>query len=237
MKKTRNEMMVGLFVIVGFIMFSLVVFFVSGVYIFRSGYALNVTYDYVDILDKGAPVRMSGVRIGEVSNVQLYFDAGSKKTRVKVKLFIDDKTKVYENYIFEIRGTHILSEPHIEVTPVPGEAPVLKNGAVVEGQRLFPIEDLIKSTKNIAEGMDQIMNGDLKNAPGDLKNSVRRLNGSMDALNQVLTHISSGEGTAGKLLMNDELYQDMREFVKDLKAHPWKLLKKDSEKKKRFLFF
>lgn len=230
-------MMVGLFVIVGFIMLSLVVFFISGVYVFRSGYALYVMYDYVDILDKGAPVRMAGVRVGEVSQVSLVFDEKSQHTRVRVKLFIEAGVKIRDHYIFEIRGTHILSEPHIEVTPVAGHGVELKGGAVLEGQKLFPMEDLIKRSQDIAEGLNQIVNGDLQDAEGDLKETVRQLKESTDALNKVLNHISRGEGTAGKLLMSEELYQDMNALVKDVKAHPWKLLKKDDGKKRRFFFF
>ncbi len=59
MKKTQNEVAVGTFVIIGFIMLALIVFFVSGVYLFRSGYYVTVRYNYVSILDKGAPVRMA----------------------------------------------------------------------------------------------------------------------------------------------------------------------------------
>ena len=48
--------------------------------------------------------------------------------------------------------------------------------------------------------------------------------------------IEKGEGTAGKLVYSDELYQDIRGFVAEIKAHPWRLLKRDNEKK-HFLFF
>jgi phospholipid/cholesterol/gamma-HCH transport system substrate-binding protein len=217
MKKARNEMMVGLFVIVAFVMMSLMVFFISGVYLFRSGYTLNVMYDYVDILDKGAPVRMAGVRIGEVSLVSLVFDEKNKQTRVRMKLFISEGVKVRENYIFEIRGTHILSEPHIEVTPVAGDAAVLEDGAELEGEKLYPIEDLIERAQEI----------------------TKELKGTSAALNKVATHVSEGEGTAGSLLMRDEMYQDMNAFVKDIKAHPWKLLKKsgsNSGSKRKWYF-
>jgi phospholipid/cholesterol/gamma-HCH transport system substrate-binding protein len=238
MKKSRNEMMVGLFVIVGFIMLALVVFFISGVYVFRHGYTVNVMYDYVDILDKGAPVRMAGVRIGEVSLVTLLKDKKIDKTRVQVKLFIEEGVQIQENYIFEVRGTHILSEPHIEVTPIAGDAPILQEGATLEGPKLYPMEDLIKRAQSITVGLDEAINGDLDDAQGDLKETIRQLKESTDSLNKIMTHFSSGEGTAGKLLMDDALYQEMDSFVKDIKRHPWKLLKKDDGgKRKRKWYF
>lgn len=252
MKKSRNEMIVGLFVIVGFVMLSLVVFFVSGVYLFRSGYSVVVMYDYVDIMDKGAPIRMAGVRIGEVNKVDLVFDEQTRKTRVKVTTFLDSKIQIRENYEFEIRGTHVLSEPHIEITPVEGDAPLLKDGAVVEGKKLVPIEDLIKNAHHVSEGLDQIINGKINDSDGDMKKAILQLKSSTDNLNTILTKINTGEGTVGKLVSNDELYQDVRGLVHEIKAHPWRLLKKDDKydnvqtpgsapapepKKKRFLFF
>ena len=125
MKKNTNEMAVGVFVIVGFIFLTMVLFFVSGVYLFRSGYGLRIMYEYVSILDRGAPVRMAGVRVGEVSKVRLFFDEMKKKNRVEVKLFIEKEWKSVRITIQD-PGTHILSEPHIEITPVVGATRLLK---------------------------------------------------------------------------------------------------------------
>ena len=119
MKKSQNEVTVGAFVIIGFILLALIVFFVSGVYVFRSGYYVTVNYNYVDILDKGAPVRMAGVRVGEVHSVSLVYDEKEKRAKVLVKLFIEKTAEIRENYSFEIRGTHVLSEPGSSRAPVP----------------------------------------------------------------------------------------------------------------------
>lgn len=219
MRKSRNEMVVGLFVIIGFILLSLIVFFISGVYLFRQGYSVYVMYDYVDIMDKGAPVRMAGVRVGEVSSVDLVPDPGFNRLRVRVKLFLDQHAKIQENYVFEIRGTHVLSEPHIEITPVEGNAPLLHKDSVINGEKLLPIENLIERAHRVSEGLQK----------------------SSDTLADILTKVEKGEGTAGKLVSSEELYQDVRGLVQEIKAHPWRLLKKDdkyeSKRKKRFLFF
>ncbi len=264
MKKTHNETTVGLFVIVGFILLALIVFFVSGVYLFRPGYSIYVLYDYVSILDKGAPVRMAGVRVGEVSKVDLAYEEKSQRVRVKVKLFIEKGVEIRENYQFKIQGTHILSEPHVEITPMAGSAPVLRNERVVEGVPLVPLENLLDRAHHIAENLEDILSGlhgalkteetakALKEmvinmasltksldtvfhgSEDDLKQSIHNIRVSTDALQGVMEKIEKGEGTAGKLLTNDELYQEMKAFVTEIKTHPWKLMKKDG---KKFLFF
>lgn len=42
---------------------------------------------------------------------------------------------------------------------------------------------------------------------------------------KVLTaRLKGGKGTAGALLARDELYDDLKEMVRDLKRNPWKFL-------------
>jgi len=265
-KKERNEVMVGTFVVLGFILLTLVVFFISGVYLFRPGYSVTVVYDYVSILDRGAPIRMAGVRVGEVNKVELVYDPEIKKTRVHVKLFIEKGVEIRENYLFKIQGTHILSEPHIEISPQEGDAPLVRHKAVVMGVTRVPVESLLEQanqisgklndilanfrsaiaddstgtslkqiTQNLAvltNSLNQVLNG----SEADLKSTITNLSQSTESLNQILNRIENGEGTVGSLLTKDELYQEMRSFVAEIKTHPWRLMKKDNGGKK-FLFF
>ena len=41
---------------------------------------------------------------------------------------------------------------------------------------------------------------------------------------QMLARLNRGQGTAGALLVRDELYDDLKEMVRDLKRNPWKFL-------------
>ncbi len=232
MKKSNHEVAVGVFVIVGFIFLTLVLFFVSGVYLFRSGFTVNVLYEYVDILNKGAPVRMAGVKVGEVSDVQLYYDEAKQVSRVKIKLFIEKGVEIRENYQFSVRGTHVLSEPHIEITPKVGHFPVLHDGDVVEGVRLVAVETLMERAHEIMNNLATITASE-----GDVRQSLKNIESSSSSLEAVLSKMKNGEGTVGSLLMKDDLYNDMDAFVKDLRAHPWKLLKKDSSANHRKWYF
>jgi hypothetical protein len=36
--------------------------------------------------------------------------------------------------------------------------------------------------------------------------------------------------------MEDELYKDMEAFTKDVREHPWKLLRKDSKNRRKWYF-
>jgi phospholipid/cholesterol/gamma-HCH transport system substrate-binding protein len=267
MKKRQTEVLVGAFVIFGFILLSLVVFFVSGVYLVRSGYRISVIFDYVSILDRGAPVRMAGVRVGEVSGVHLMENKETGKTQVQVQLFIAKEFEIRENYLFNVRGTHILSEPHVEISPQPGKARFFKDGDSARGVDPVPVEELVNRADQIAGHLEAVLgrlraavedketgqaveetvrnlavltrslNRILSGSENDMVESLKHLNASTQSLEVSLKKIEKGEGTVGKLVTEEELYQEMRDFVKEIKTHPWRLLKRDNEKDKKWIPF
>lgn len=58
----------------------------------------------------------------------------------------------------------------------------------------------------------------------ELLGSAKKATGDVQA---ILTQIKAGRGTAGSLLMDDALYDDLQEMVRDLKQNPWKILWKE----------
>jgi len=239
MKKKNNEVSVGFFVILGFIFLTLVLFFVSGVYLFRSGYTVDVMFNYVSILNKGAPVRMAGVRVGEVSRVDIVYDKTKESNRVKIKLFIEKGVEIRENYVFTIRGTHILSEPHVEITPKPGTFPLLRKGALIEGVPLVAVEELFDEAHGVLKNLSSV-SGDMSKAfmgpDGDIYRGLKNIEASTASLSKILGSVENGDGTLGKLVMDDGLYNEMDAFAKDVREHPWKLVRKDSKNSKKWYF-
>ena len=51
-------------------------------------------------------------------------------------------------------------------------------------------------------------------------------------LGSILHKLDAGEGTLGKLINKDTVYNNLEEFTDDVKKHPWKLLIKTKERKK-----
>jgi phospholipid/cholesterol/gamma-HCH transport system substrate-binding protein len=258
MNKPKFEVAVGFFVVVGFLLVSVMVFIVSGIYFFRPGYHLSAHFDYVGIINRGAPVRFSGVHVGEVSNVKiLHSDGGAEQTKVEVKFFIEKGVQIKEHDKVSVQGTHIMSEPHIEITPQPGEGRILKDGDVIpNGISPATIDDLILRGDSISKRLDvllgnvsvlfedpetrKMMKDSLKNMnqvlasmseitsgqEKEFRDAIGNLGQATNQMAELLKRINQGEGTIGKLVAEDEIYNDLRDFTKDIKSHPWKLLKK-----------
>ena len=258
MNKARADVAVGFFVVVGFLILSMIVFFVSGIYFFRPGYHLTALFDYVGVIDQGAPVRFSGVRVGEVSRVRILKPEDERgKAKVEIKFFVEKKIEVRERYLISIQGNHIMSEPHVAITPVPEGGRILKDGEVISnGISPTSMDELIKRGESIAARFDKIledvgdivedpetrrmlkesltnmnqllasMNGITSGQEEELRKVAKNLNRATDEMGTLLGRINQGQGTIGKLVVEEEIYQDLRAFVSDIKSHPWKLLKK-----------
>ncbi|MCP3138138.1 MlaD family protein [Pyxidicoccus xibeiensis] len=58
-------------------------------------------------------------------------------------------------------------------------------------------------------------------------NAAGQLEGIAGRADRVLAKIEAGEGTAGAVLQDPTLYDELRTLVTDLRKHPWKILWKD----------
>lgn len=74
---------------------------------------------------------------------------------------------------------------------------------------------LTRNEEQIGTTLDnaQVISQDLADASGDVREIVRR--------------IEQGEGSIGRLLRDEEIFEDMREFVRELKRRPWRIIWKE----------
>jgi len=269
MRQGKIELVVGIFTLVGFLFMGVLVFFVTDFYFIRHGRTFDVIFKYVSILDKGAPVRMSGMRVGEVKKLAIRYHAITKAPEIVMTVFVNQAVEIRERTQVTIRGTTPLSEPHIEIiSQGEKDGPLVTNGAVLTGIDPIPMEKLMITANEILDAADDFMQRinkffqdpaiatSFKNIvinldvlvqalrkittqqEGNLEESVAHIAKASATLEVLLNDVRNGRGTAGKLFADDGLYNEILAFVKDLKAHPWKLLAKPKkEGKKGFLIF
>ncbi len=64
----------------------------------------------------------------------------------------------------------------------------------------------------------------IKKALADIAQLAERANATASDAQAIVAHIKKGEGTVGALVMDEEIYDDVQEMVRDLKHNPWKFL-------------
>ncbi len=118
-----------------------------------------------------------------------------------------------EQYVDGPRAQHILQNIEHTTTslnenlgPLLEDTRVLVNDARRISQALGSDEQL-----TAYRGMTQDVQATLK--------SARQVAGRAD---NIMAHVEQGKGTAGALVMDEALYDDLQELVRDLKHNPWK---------------
>lgn len=197
------ELKVGIFILIGIAILFIIVFSIGDINIATSGYHVRVVFNFVSGIGGSAPVRLAGVGIGQIDGLKLFYDEKAKKTKVELYARINSRDiKIEEDARATVNTLGLLGEKYLEITPGTPGAPTLKNNDLLVGHDPVAME---KVTENLAS----------------LSDSVRT----------IVARLERGEGTVGKLLTEDDVYNDIkaisanfREFSEDLKKHPWKLL-------------
>lgn len=56
----------------------------------------------------------------------------------------------------------------------------------------------------------------------DFASISKNLNGASSDIRNIVDKVNAGEGTVGALLVDEEVYDDLKELVRDLKHNPWR---------------
>lgn len=216
------EIKVGAFILAGVVIGFLIIFSIGDINLSKAGYKIAVKFDFASGIGNAAPVRLSGVGVGRVDGVNIVYSDKEKRSHAEVHAWIQSDAKIEEDARITINTLGLLGEKYLEIYPGTPGASLVKDGAVLIGHDPVVMEKL---TENLVA----------------LSNSVTT----------VVKRLELGEGTIGKLLVEDGVYDDLRsmmgnfkdfsvdlrstganfkDFSEDLKKHPWKLLSRPREK-------
>jgi phospholipid/cholesterol/gamma-HCH transport system substrate-binding protein len=150
--RTGAETKVGIITLVAILLLAAYLFYVRGYRAAASTYTVCVIFSDARGLQRGDPVRMVGVKIGEVSAVEI-----NKELKAETTLSIDRKYTLYDNYKFQIARTGIIQERFVDVVPEPPTPQVgkLTNEACVEGVVQPALQDLIATSSQVLENLNR----------------------------------------------------------------------------------
>jgi ABC-type transporter Mla subunit MlaD len=152
MDKSRLETKVGLFVFVGLVLLAvLLIQFSKGTSIFRGTYELRLHASNVGGLKQRASVLLAGVQVGNVSDIQLAPDGKS----VTILLRIYKQYKIYHDARFVIQQSGFLGDQYVAVIPTANQLPVLQNGADVECEAPFNLQETARAAAGFIQRIDE----------------------------------------------------------------------------------
>ena len=153
MEKSRLETKVGLFVFIGLALLAvLLIQFSKGTSLFRGTYTLRLHASNVGGLKPRAGVLLAGVQVGSVSDIQL----AEGGTNVIMILKIYKKTvPIYHDARFVIEQAGFLGDQFVSIIPTSNAPPVLADGAEVECQEPFNLQEVARSAAGFLTRIDE----------------------------------------------------------------------------------
>src|SRR6266446_1809074 len=238
------EFKVGVFVFAGLAMLgALVVQFGRLGEGFKTYYALTIRFSDASGLLKGSDVLLAGARIGKVSGGPRLVREGNG---VAVPLKIYDYVKIPDGSKFTVGSSGLLGDRFVSVTMPPGvPTKFLQPDAYLNGTRETGIDDLTREggalvgdLRGVVQKIDTTvtrLNDDMlsKETAENLRSSVAHLNeattalaesskklgGVVDKADSAMSSATQGKGLLAALLTNQELANDLRALVANLREH------------------
>jgi phospholipid/cholesterol/gamma-HCH transport system substrate-binding protein len=152
MDKSRLEMKVGLFVLVGLVLTAVVLIqFSKGTSLFRGTYELRLHAANVGGIKERAGVLLAGVEVGSVSKIKLADDG--KSVTMILKIYRD--YPIYHDARFVIEQEGFLGDKYVSVIPTANTLPLLENGADVPCQEPFNLQEVARSAAGFIQRIDE----------------------------------------------------------------------------------
>lgn len=226
-KLTWSELRVGVFVFVALVIVALGIFYVTG----SSGfwvpkYTIRTYLPEVQDLDKGAPVTLNGVNIGNVESITLTPNPPDKAHNITVvmrlKRSFQDSIRTDSTAGLLTQG--VLGTRYVDISRgVTGS--VIPSGGAVTGIEVPEISqlgqganDMVQKLQVVAEDL-QVMVAKVNSGQGTLGkflndpsvyNHLEAISAKAD---DMVSSVQQGKGTVGKFIASDELYNKVDDTV------------------------
>lgn len=199
--KSRLELKVGIFVFIALVILVTFVLLIGDIKTLTSGYNVSFIFNFINGVKLGAPVRFSGVDVGEVKDIKFIFLPEEQKTQVKIVGWLKKEVKIPIDSTVWVNTLGLLGEKYIEIMPGKDYGHFVKVNESLVGKDPIAMHEVAELAKSIAGNIDES-----------------------------IVRIKNKEGTIGKLLYDDTVYKELEALITDVRKHPWKLFWKTKEK-------
>jgi phospholipid/cholesterol/gamma-HCH transport system substrate-binding protein len=230
---------VGAFVAAGVILFAIALFMIGDRQMaFARKYIVYTEFAKITGLQPGAIVRVSGAKAGTVREIEPPPDP-SRKFRVRLEITSDLRQLVRTDSIATIETEGLVGGSFLSVstgTPAAAEAPA---GSTIASREPFLVSDIVeemRKTLTMVNATITSLSTQLQEVLGSVQTTVVGANALIadvgadvktlasagarisDDAAQIARRIRNGEGTLGKLVTDDELYQRVTTVAKNAEA-------------------
>ena len=222
-------MRVGLTVIFASIALAVLIFLMTGTTgMFTKKVVVKAYFDNAGGLRVGAPVRVEGVDVGNITAITVVPSHGLTPVEVTMKLSTRFKDAIKKDSLATLSTAGVLGETFVDIDSRAASGLIAQNGDTLPTKASPALQDVVRSSQGTLENVDILVrrvdriltqiesgNGSIGKLIYDEK-LYDRLNSSVTEVQRLITQITEGRGSIGKIVSSDELYNKINASVDKL---------------------
>ena len=216
-----SQLRVGLTVIFASLTLALLLFLISGPSgFFSKRITLKSYFDNASGLRKGAPVRLSGVDIGNVTAIQVVPDKDKQITPVEVIMKVSPKYgfNLRKDSVTALDTAGVLGETYLDIDSSQAVAPPAQDGDTLPTHVHPDFNEVVRSSESTLQNMDALLKradrilAFAESGKGSLGKMIYdpllydRLSQTVTEFKGIVDEVAQGQGSLGKLINNNDAY-------------------------------
>ena len=150
----RNEIRAGVFLLLSFAILVVMIFAVSDVQsLFKKKKDIKVLFLASDGIEKNAPVRLSGLKVGKVTNIRV---APEQNDKIELTLSVFSDTVIKRDTEASIKTQGLIGGKYVELSGGSPKSPAVEPGGMIIGEESFKVEDLTKMSLEVVGKLKRI---------------------------------------------------------------------------------
>lgn len=218
--KNTLETKLGIFVFLAVFAAWAIVETLGGTDWFRQGIHVSAQFSTVQDLKPGDRVKMAGVEIGRVEDIQL------TDSKVKVIMKLHEDAIVKTDSKVTVKFTGLMGQNFVGIDFGSPAAEKAKDGTQLESYEQPDLSAIMGKLGNAVDGFQNITKAfpidDFHNVLGPLgdfiKNNKESMSASLSNISNITAQIASGQGTVGKVIYEDTLYASALTTVSNIQT-------------------
>lgn len=228
MASITTEMKVGIFVILGLFVLIYMTATIGKWNLGRDkGYLITAKLDSAAGLLKDSPVKVLGVTKGKVKKLKI------EKNKAIVSMRLPGELRLPEDSLVYVRSEGLLGEKYIEIKPgSPDKPSITPGGELLQGSPPADLDKLFSELSEVAQGIKHLTQmitqpvealERTKEKKTVVQSILINLNETSESLSNLAKGIERGEGTLGKLLRDDTIYNELKDTLSGISTAIGKL--------------
>ena len=220
--KNSLETKLGYFVVLVIFAAWIIIETLGDVDFFHRGYHVNALFNTAQELKDGDSVKMAGVEVGRVEKVAR--DTNDNKVRITMKLHSDANVKTDSKATIKFTG--LMGQNFVAIDFGTPDAPRVVDGAVIATEEQPDLNAIMAKLDNAATGIQNLtksFTGDtINNLLGPLTDLIKKnsahISATLSNIENISGQIASGQGTVGKVIYDQSLYNSAMDTVSNLQS-------------------